>query len=297
MNEEMFIQLLPKLLFISGEQGGRFPYSNGLLIEGNRRVLVDTGFGVSRREKILAGGRVDVIINTHFHLDHAYGNKYFPQAKIWVHTLDAPPIRSADQFMAYTGFSEPSDFPVPEHFPGGPSGREVDRELSDGEVLDFGDIALKVIHTPGHTRGHIALFEPQAGILFSGDIDLSSFGPWYGNVRSDLEEFVASINRLIDLNPKILVTSHAGIIGDHIPERLKRYAAMIDLRDEQILKHLQVPRGAADLLDRKIIFQRYPEPQKAYRFFEQTMLEKHLKRLVKQGKIVRKSDGKYKTCA
>ncbi|WP_407312821.1 hypothetical protein [Desulfosporosinus sp. SB140] len=130
------------------------------------------------------------------------------------------------------------------------------------------------------------MFEPQANILFSGDIDLSPFGPWYGNVCSDLEEFVASINRIIDLNPKVLVTSHAGIISDHIPERLKRYSEMIDLRDEQILKHLQDSKEAADLLGKKIIFNRYPEPQKAYRFFEQTMLEKHLQHLAKQGKII-----------
>lgn len=297
MNETMFIELMPKLFFVSGEQGGRFPYSNGLLIDSDRKVLVDTGFGVSRREKILETGGIDVIVNTHFHLDHAYGNKYFPEAEIWAHVLDAPPIRSCEQFMAYTGFSELTDFPDPEHFPGGPSSREVDRELTDGEELNFGEITLKVIHTPGHTRGHIALYEPQASILFSGDIDLSPFGPWYGNARSDLEEFVASINRLIELNPRLLVTSHAGIISDHIPEKLKNYAEMIDCRDKKILSYLQVPRGAADLLDKKIIFNRYPEPQKAYRFFEKTMLEKHLQRLEKQGKIVMKPNGKYKAYA
>jgi endoribonuclease LACTB2 len=297
MNETTFTKLMPDLYFIPGEQGGRFPFSNGLLIDSDKKVLVDTGFGLSRHEKILETGRVDIVINTHFHLDHAYGNRYFPEAKIWAHTLDAPPIRSFDQFMAYTGFRELSDFPDPEHFPGGPSSREVDRELIDGDILDFGKIVLKVIHTPGHTRGHIALFEPQERLLFSGDIDLSSFGPWYGNVRSDLEEFVESINRLIELDPQKLVTSHSGIILDQIPERLKKYAEMIDQRDEQILRYLRVPRGAADLLDKKIIFKRYPEPQNAYRFFEQVMLEKHLQRLLKQGKILIKTNGKYKAYA
>lgn len=252
MSEAMIVNLLPQLFFVSGEQGGRFPYSNGLLIESGKRVLIDTGFGPSRRKKLLERGSIDVIINTHFHLDHAYGNKYFPEAEIWAHAFDAPPIRSVDNFMAYTGFRELSDFPDPEHFPGGPSNQKVDRELIDGDVLDFGQIVLKVIHTPGHTRGHIALYEPQASLLFSGDIDLSPFGPWYGNVRSDLEEFVNSINRLIELKPKILVTSHEGIISDNISERLKSYAEKIDQRDEQILRYLQVPRKAADLLDKKL---------------------------------------------
>jgi len=297
MNENMFVKLLPNLFFVSGENGGRFPYSNGLLVDGYRKVLVDTGFGVSRREKILVAGKVDVIINTHFHLDHAYGNRYFPEAQIWAHALDAPAMRSSEQFMAHTGFRELSDFPDPDHFPGGPPIQEVDRELADGEVLDFGEVVLKVIHTPGHTRGHIALFEPQAKLLFSGDIDISPFGPWYGNVRSDLEDFVASIHRLIELDPKVLITSHAGIITDHISERLRKYADVIDLRDEKILRNLQVPRGAAELLNRRIIFHHYPEPQKVYRFFEETMLEKHLQRLTKQGKVIMQTDGKYKANA
>lgn len=293
MNDKMFTKLLPSLFFVSGEQRGRFPYSNGLMIDSGLKVLVDTGFGLSRREAILEAGEVDVIINTHFHLDHAYGNKFFPKAQIWAHTLDAPAMRSPEQFMAYTGFREISDFPDPLHFPGGPSGREVDRELVDGEVLDFGDAVLQVIHTPGHTPGHIALFEPQASLLFSGDIDLSPFGPWYGNVRSDLEEFVGSIKRLIELNPKMLVTSHAGIVTDNIAKRLKEYAEKIDLRDEQILQHLHVPKTISELMDMKIIFHRYPEPQRVYRFFEEIMLDKHLQRLKKQGKVFIKSNGKY----
>jgi glyoxylase-like metal-dependent hydrolase (beta-lactamase superfamily II) len=297
MNDKMFTKLLPNLFFVSGEQGGRFPYSNGLMIDSGLKVLVDTGFGLSRREAILEAGKVDVIINTHFHLDHAYGNKFFPEAQIWAHTLDAPALRSPEQFMAYTGFRGLNDFPDPLNFPGGPSGREVDRELVDGEVLNFRDVALQVVHTPGHTRGHIALFEPQASLLFSGDIDLSPFGPWYGNVSSDLDEFVGSIKRLIELKPKILVTSHAGIVTDNIAKRLKEYAEKIDLRDEQILQHLHVSKTISELLDMKIIFHHYPEPQRVYRFFEETMLDKHLQRLKRQEKVSIKSNGKYQACA
>jgi len=297
MNDKMFTKLLPSLFFVSGEQGGRFPFSNGLMIDSGLKVLVDTGFGLSRREAILEAGKVDVIINTHFHLDHAYGNKFFPKAQIWAHTLDAPAIRSPEQFMAFTGFGELDDFPDPWNFPGGPSSRKVERELVDGEILNFGDVTLQVVHAPGHTRGHIALFEPQARLLFSGDIDLSPFGPWYGNVRSDLEEFVGSIKRLIELNPKMLVTSHAGIVTDNITKRLKEYAEKIDVRDEQILQNLHVPKTILELLDMKLIFHRYPEPQKVYRFFEKIMLDKHLQRLKKQGKVFIKSNGKYQAYA
>ncbi|GAB6155197.1 MBL fold metallo-hydrolase [Desulfosporosinus burensis] len=290
----MFTKLLPNLYFVLGEQGGRFPYSNGLMIDTELKVLVDTGFGRSRIERIIQTGEVDVIINTHYHLDHVFGNKYFPHAKIWAHTLDAPALRSPKEFMAYTGLNERLGFPAPLHFPGGPPSCEVAKELADKEILDFGAVKLQVIHAPGHTPGHIALYEPQAGILFSGDIDLSPFGPWYGNLRSELEDFKGSIHRLIELNPKVLVTSHRGIVTDHIKESLQEYSDKLQIRDEQILKHLHVPKTITELVDSKIIYQRFPEPEKLYRFFEEVMLRKHLQSLVKQGKVYVKSNERYK---
>lgn len=293
-HDKLFTELMPNLLFVSGELDGRFPYSNGLMIDSEVKVLVDTGFGHSRIEAIIESGEVDVIINTHYHLDHVFGNKYFPHALVWAHTLDAPALRSPKQFMAYTGLNESLGFPDPQHFPGGPPSREVDKELVDGEVLDFGAVSLQVIHAPGHTPGHIALFEAQAGILFSGDVDLSPFGPWYGNLRSDLEEFIGSIHRLIELNPKVLVTSHSGIVTDHIKDRLQDYADKLQLRDEVILKHLQVPKTITELVDTKIIYHRFPEPVKLYRFFEEVMLRKHLQSLIRRGKVYLKSNEKYK---
>ena len=294
MSDKIFTELLPKLYFVSGEQNGQFPYSNGLMIESKLRVLVDTGFGPSRREAVKAAGNVDVIINTHFHIDHAYSNQFFPKAKIWIHTLDAPPLRSPEQFMAYTGFYGIREFP---DFPGGPPAQVIDRELVDGEVLDFEDLVLKVIHTPGHTPGHISLFEPKAGILFSGDIDLSTFGPWYGNIRSDLEEFRRSIQRLMALKPKVIVTGHSGIISDNIQGRLRNYADKFDLRDEQILQHLSASKTLKELVEMKIIYRHFPEPQGIYRFFEETMLKMHLQSLVSQGKVFVQENQKYKAYA
>lgn len=297
MSKDMLIELMPKLFFITGECKGRFPYSNGLLIDSSLRVLVDAGFGHSRREEILKNGDVDVIINTHFHLDHAFGNKYFPKAEIWAHVLDAPALRSTKEFLAYSGLDHTPDFPEGYPFPQGMPGRAVERELAEGEILDFGDVVLQVLHTPGHTPGHISLYEPKEGILFSGDIDLSPFGPFYGNISSNLEEFSKSIRRLIDLNPKVLLTSHSQIISDNIPERLKEYAEKIDLRATKILQALRVPRSKQELMELKIIYDHYPEPKSLYRYFEEVMIGKHLGHLMGLGEVELMPNQKYKAYA
>lgn len=267
-----------------GKADGRFPYCNGLMIDSEVKVLVDTGYGRSRIEEITKSGEVEVIINTHYHMDHVFGNKFFPNAEIWAHTLDAPALRSPKEFMAYTGLNENLG-PDPFLFPGGPISCTVDRELMDEEFLEFGTVRLQVIHIPGHTPGHIALFEPQSRVLFSSDVDLSHFGPWYGNLRSDPEMFRKSILRLIELNPKVLATSHGGIVTDNVSKRLQDYLNIIKWRDEQILQHLRVAKTIEELVDSKIIYHRFPEPQRLYRFFEEVMIRKHLKSLINQAKV------------
>ncbi|SHI09240.1 MBL fold metallo-hydrolase [Desulfosporosinus lacus] len=297
MSTEMFQELLPKFFFIPGEHQGRYPYCNGLLIDSDLKVIVDAGFGQSRREAILETGHVDVIINTHFHLDHAFGNKCFPDARVWAHVLDAPALRSQKEFLVYTGLNRNPKFPEGYPFPNAMLGRVVERELVDGETLDFGDIVLQVLHTPGHTPGHISLYEPKERILFSGDIDLSPFGPWYGNASSSIEEFSASIRRLIELNPKVMLTSHSGMVTDNIQERLREYAEKLDQRDEKILQNLRVPLSKQELMEMKIIYKRYPEPQSLYQYFEEVMVEKHLRRLIRLGKISFEPNQKYKAYA
>lgn len=45
-----------------------------------------------------------------------------------------------------------------------------DLELQDGDVLEVGTLRFHVLFTPGHTPGHISLYEPEAGVVFDGDV-------------------------------------------------------------------------------------------------------------------------------
>lgn len=83
----------------------------------------------------------------------------------------------------------------------------VDRELEDGDVLDFGDGAV-VVHTPGHTDGSLAVHLPRHGVLFTGDTVASVQGVSFGVFHVDRERAMDSMRRLAELKPSVICCGH-----------------------------------------------------------------------------------------
>jgi len=111
-------------------------------------IVIDPGFdNASEAKNILREiernrFRVKFIINTHGHHDHTDGNKMMKEAtgaSILIHEYDAPLL----------------------HNP------KADKTLCEGDTIEFGEVKLRVLHTPGHTKGSIALLGVNA--VFSGD--------------------------------------------------------------------------------------------------------------------------------
>jgi len=148
---------------------------------------------------------VDVIINTHFHEDHILNNYRFPASEIWAHPLDAPGIRSRFAFLNMYGFDAFNAAAIGEDFVDSIQLQQssVHRFIEDGQILDFGATRVHVLHTPGHTPGHCCFYFEEEDLLFSADIDLSSFGPWYGHLCSSVPDFIRSIQRCMDPEPPI----------------------------------------------------------------------------------------------
>ncbi|MHB1419182.1 MAG: MBL fold metallo-hydrolase [Bacillota bacterium] len=275
----MFTHLTEQIQLINGENQARFPFCNCLYIDDDVKGIVDTGAG--RSMEVFRNQDIDIVINTHYHLDHVANNHLFPESKIMAHTLDAPAIRTPEAFLRFTGFDAQKE--IAKDITKRHVRSRVDEEFGEGDIIDFGHMKLKVIHTPGHTPGHTSLYQEETGVLFSADIDLTSFGPWYANIRANLDDFESSIHRLADLNPKILVPSHSDVITEGIPERLMDYLKVITDREIKILNFLEQPRTLEEIVNAKIIFWKFPDP--FYYYLEEIMVKKHLERLQRDGKI------------
>lgn len=214
----------------------RVRLSSVFLLLDQRVTIVDTGT-VGSATRILSalrllGGsadQVEHIIITHYHPDHVGGlaglQRHVP-ARTGVHAVEAPYVRG--------------ELPVPLPYPGrsealrsrlarlsralAPPAR-VDTLLRDGDELPVLG-GLRVIHTPGHTMGHICLHLPERGLLIAGDaLQVRGAGriiPPARLVGEDWEESLRSIRTLAGVEFDTLALSHFPPQRHDAHERVRR---------------------------------------------------------------------------
>lgn len=279
-------------LIVNAGYGG----SNCLYVDGERRVLVETG-GEEGLSEIDPEG-VDLIINTHRHIDHVKGNGLFPNARVCVHPDERAAMGDVDLVAASGGWPRLMDGGFQDYmdeFPVDPdllyAERPVHGTLTDGEVIDCGRTRMEVLHTPGHTAGHCSLFFPEEELLFAGDICLTAVGPNYADPDADIGKLMDSIDRIAALKPKALVSSHSKqVFNGNSAEVLSEFRGRILRREERVLSAIrEQPADIHALAARRLIYPRHPT--RFVVFWEKSMIEKHLLRLEKGGLAEVSEDG------
>ena len=134
--------------------------------ESLEAAVIDAG-NIGEREnaaldKFIAdnGLKVTMALNTHGHFDHLLGVNHLTSrygAKF--------ALSSKDEFLLKTGSVSAELFGVR----AGDMPEGIDIDLDGMESIKVGATELKIIATPGHTPGHVAFFEPQSKVLFTGD--------------------------------------------------------------------------------------------------------------------------------
>lgn len=281
--------------FIPGPNKGRYPYCHSLYI-GDAGVLIDPGSDRQRLQELRATGNLRMVWLSHWHEDHHTQLDLFPELPLWIGEHDAPPLSDLELMLDWYGLSDPGqrDFfraSMREQFHFQP--RIADRLLKDGEVLDLDCVTAEVIHAPGHTAGHLAFFFREPQVLFLGDIDLTPFGPWYGDRNSSIEETMHSVAKLRQLPAKVWLTSHEkGIFLENPGALWDDYLRVIERRDEKLRNLLQNGPNMEEIVNTWIVYGRAREPREFYEFGERANMQKHLERMAHDGVLVCK-DGAY----
>ncbi|MGB9668137.1 MAG: MBL fold metallo-hydrolase [Thermosulfidibacteraceae bacterium] len=155
-------------------------------------IVIDPGAEGRRIVRIIEGEGINLkyIINTHGHVDHIGANRdvknAFPDALLAIGEFDLPLLRNAmNSYIAMMVGAKESP--------------EPDLLLKEGDIIEFGECTLKVIHTPGHTPGSICLL--TEGIVFTGD---TLFAGSVGRVdlpMSQPEKLIPSIKEKLMILP------------------------------------------------------------------------------------------------
>jgi hydroxyacylglutathione hydrolase len=213
----------------------KFPSANMILIKDQLPILIDTGFGsdAEETEQLIKEAGVSpeelhLIVNTHYHSDHVGSNFHFQKnygVRIAAHKWDADLINSCDPESCS---AEWLDQPVEPY--------RVDTKLSDNDEINTGNRTLKVLHTPGHTLGHISLYEPEEKILICGDLFHKNDIGWLNIFR----EGVTSIQRSIESLDRLSTHRIQQAFSGHGPQ-MENPLAAIDTARERFEKWLKVP--------------------------------------------------------
>jgi glyoxylase-like metal-dependent hydrolase (beta-lactamase superfamily II) len=283
--------------FIPGERNGKYPHCHSLYIE-KEGILIDPSSDRERLVRLREDPGIQTVWLSHWHEDHLMHLGLFDNLPLWMSEKDAPFLSDLETFLDGYGMDDSngphrSEFRqlMKEQFNFQP--RKPDRFLSGGEKLHFESVTVEVISAPGHTPGNLALFFQEPGVLFLGDYDLTPFGPWYGDVHSSIEETLTSVERLRRIPARVWITGHEkGIFEENPGELWDEYVNVIREREKRLLRLLSQPRDRQEIIEAWIVYGKPREPKYFFEFGEWAIMEKHLERLIEQGRAVHEQ-GRY----
>lgn len=234
-----------------------------LVVEGSRAAFIDCGTNYSVPRMLaaldaaeLTPAHVDWLILTHVHLDHAGGAgeliTELPNARLLVHPRGARHMIDPSQLWA--GASAVYGETVMDETYGRLRPIPADRvvEATDEYVAYLGDRPLLCLHTPGHAKHHMAIYDRQSNTCFTGD----TFGLSYRDLDTDQGPFIipttspvqfdpealhASIDRLLALKPAAMYLTHYGRV-----EPVERLGADLHAQIDAMVELAQAADRQAD---------------------------------------------------
>lgn len=210
------------------------------LLDGSQRsLLIDTGLGIGNISEAAAKltDKPVTAVATHIHWDHIGGHKYYPdfyahEAELdWLDGGFPQPLETIKGYVTER-CDLPEDFHIDDYrfFQGKPT-----RVLHGGEHIRLGDRVIEVIHTPGHSPGHMCFWEEKTGYLFTGDLAYRGMlTAWFPS--TDPEAYLKSLETVAALPVKKVFPAHHAL--DIRPEMIIRMRnAFVQLKEKGMLHH------------------------------------------------------------
>jgi glyoxylase-like metal-dependent hydrolase (beta-lactamase superfamily II) len=296
-------------------------YLNSYVVtSGDRPLIIDTGFNLDEcRNEMNSGLRklgVDLnktdIFVTHFHVDHIglAGTLATDSSEVYLNESEAQQMSSLhDDWMGH--WQKLLDVYVANGFPGEGARKSMEshpahkyglqRDVAfsvakDGDLIDAGDFHFQCISTPGHSPGHMCLYEPNKKILVAGDHILSDITPniaYWLEMDDPLNDYLRNLEKVRALEVKIALPGHRRLIYD-LNRRIGELQAHHRDRLNEVLRALRdgpkttlqvAPCVTWDVTYKS--WEEFPPTQKWFAFGE---VLAHLRYLENRGEVRRESE-------
>ena len=293
---------------------------NSYIVRGRDRFLIiDTGFNreecqnemnASLRKLGVDLNKTDLFI-THLHVDHIglTGTLATDNSKVYFNEKEARQVNALcnswaahwqkllDVYVA-NGFPAEGALVSMENHPARKYGLKRGIAFSvveDGDVIEVGDFHFKCVSTPGHSPGHMCLYEPDKKILVAGDHILFDITPnitYWLEMDDPLNEYLTNLEKVQALDVQIVLPGHRRLVHD-LHERIKelqkhhhdRLNEVLTALSEGTKTALQIaPRITWDITAKS--WEEFPPAQKWFAFGETLA---HVRFLENKGKIRRQS--------
>lgn len=215
----------------------RFPFLDqqiGVVLGGSDVLVVDTRSAPSHAREVADNVReltrdpISIVVDTHWHWDHTFGNAAFPTAPIWAH------VRAAERIVA----RGPATLErIAEAYPELAAELRAetmqllppDRTFEDRATVEVGDRVVELSYQGrGHTDGDVVAFVPGANVLFAGDLLENDATPSFGDAYP--LEWPDTVERLLPLALGAVVPGH-GTVGDRsfVERQLGELRALVSI--------------------------------------------------------------------
>ncbi|MGZ6202938.1 MAG: MBL fold metallo-hydrolase [Thermodesulfobacteriota bacterium] len=225
----------------------------------DRNLIIDTGWNQEVCIEAMKAGLKELGVDTkktdffitHLHADHfgLVSNLNTDTSKIYFNQPDADRFKSGFRLDAFLNFARLNGYPENElekalqSHPGLKFRAKENlafRILKEGDILSIGNYGFKCIETPGHTWGHMCLYEPDKKIFVSGDHILNDITPniqLWSDEWDPLKEYLASLDKVYQLDIELVLPGHRGIFKN-CKERIQELKHHHQNRLEEIISIL-----------------------------------------------------------
>lgn len=293
--------------------------TNSYFIRGrDRDLLIDTAFNhelcreamTEAMERLgIDMARTDLFV-THLHSDHAGLSQFLKRdgTRIFMSRADGTVVGagrdaafwdSFKNFYHFTGLYAGGHVTDVAQHPGfayAPAAADDILFVEDGHRFDVGEYSLVTVLTPGHTRGHFCLYEPEKKLLFSGDHILGKITPNITQMSFDhdaLGEFLGSLGRIERLDVDVVLPGHRHSVEDcrgrieqlrrHHDKRLEEVMTLVG---DKTATTVDVARG----MRWSLTYDNWDEYPPAQKLFSAGEALAHLHYLELRGRLVREAN-------